>query len=270
VHLIEVPIMPQRWKPAVQCVAAACFIRLGFQSIMRLPTVIIVAVVLIGVAACSRVREDLDYSFDVEQTWTVEELDGQIVQFSGVEFRPNPTLALRTRITEKQLVDSRRILEIGGGTGFFSLFCATQGAKQVVVLASDHARQACVRYNVAAADFDPVVEVRLTPLEQDSIARAVKPTEQFDFVIIGTETTIPDSVLGNLLDELPRWLSQDGKGWVVCESDETKRFVEQRCEMLGYHLVDWPPVPASSPGVSEPYPLVLQIDPAITQRSDSR
>jgi len=231
---------------------------------------LIVAGVLIGTTACSRTRDDLDYSFDVEQTWKVEPIDGQIMQFAGVEFRPNQTLALRNRITEKQLVDSQRILEVGGGTGLFSIFCAAEGAKQVVVLAPDRAHEACVRYNVAAADFDSVVEVRLTPLDSDAITRTVKPTEQFDFVVMGTETTIADPLLGALLDELPQWLNSGGKGWVICQSDETKQFVEQRCATLGYDIVDWAPTAPIATGVVEAYPLVLQVTPAMTRRSDSQ
>lgn len=217
--------------------------------------------ILIFVPGCSRSREDLDYDFEVEQTWVTDDLDGTIAQFVSVPYQPQNTAVLRAEIVATQRVDSRLVLELGSGTGYFAIQCATEGAKQVVVLAPNRATHACVRYNVAVAQQDAVVESRLVAPTADSVFSVIEPKEQFDYVVVNTETTLDDALILMAIEQLPNWLRGGGKGWVICENESTKALVTARCQSLGFNvemMQHSDPTQAVAPLA---FPQTLQIDP---------
>ncbi|HBJ36293.1 MAG TPA: hypothetical protein DDZ51_16385 [Planctomycetaceae bacterium] len=217
--------------------------------------------VMMFVPGCSRSREDLDYDFEVEQTWATDDLGGVIVQFASVPYQPQNTALLRSEIVAKQRVDSRLILELGTGTGYFAIQCAAEGAKKIVVLSPNRATHACVRYNVAIAQQDALIESRLVDPATDAISAAIAPKERFDFVVVNTETMLDEATNLVAIEHLPKWLLGGGKGWVICENEQIKAVVTQRCQTLGFdvetmHYSDL--TVAVDPMV---FPQTLQIDP---------
>ena len=92
-----------------------------------------VAVTWSGVGCRTKYREDLDYSYNVEQTWSLDELQfGQIVQFETVFWEPDDTVSLRTLIVDDRVAAGRQVLEIGTGTGLISILCLQNDAQAVV------------------------------------------------------------------------------------------------------------------------------------------
>ena len=81
-------------------------------------------------------REDLDYSYRVQQTWTIDQLpEGEFVQFESVFWEPDDTISLRELINNEGIASDREVLEIGTGTGLISVLCLANSAKSVVALA---------------------------------------------------------------------------------------------------------------------------------------
>jgi predicted RNA methylase len=225
----------------------------------RLPLLTICLLIL--VCGCTRWREDLDYDFEVEQTWVTDDLGGTIVQFTSVPYQPLNTLLLRSEIASGQRVDSRRVLELGSGTGYFAIRCAGEGAKQVVVLAPNRAIHACVRYNVAVAQQDSIVDVRLVEPRADAIASAIAATERFDYVVVNTETTLDEPLILAAIEQLPTWLRAGGKGWVICETEQTKAWIIERCQTLGFQVITITSTDKTLAIDPAAFPQTLQIDP---------
>lgn len=211
--------------------------------------------------SCSRSREDLDYDYEVEQTWVTDDLGGTIVQFASVPYQPQNTALLRAEIVATQRIESRRVLELGSGTGYFAIQSANEGAKQVVVLATNRATHACVRYNVAVAQLDTVVESRLVDPTADSVLSAIEPKKQFDYVVVNTETTLDDALILVAIEQLPKWLRGGGKGWVICENEQTIALATTRCHSLGFHVEAMRYSDPTMPFDPEAFPQTLQIDP---------
>jgi hypothetical protein len=187
----------------------------------------------------------LDLQFSMVEALTREVLDCHVVELTQLE-------------RERFDVDGD---ELGGGTGYFAIQCATEGAKQVIVLAPNRATHACVRYNVAVAHQDSVVESRLVAPGADSVLAAIKPKEPFDYVVVNTETTLDDAVILMAIEQLPNWLRGGGKGWVICEKESTVALVTARCQSLGFNvemMQHSDPTRAVAPLA---YPQTLQIDP---------
>jgi len=216
---------------------------------------------LISVSGCTRLREDLDYDFEVEQTWVTDEPGGTIVQFASVPYQPLNTFLLRSEIASGQRVDSRRVLELGSGTGYFAIRCAGEGAKQVVVLAPNRAIHACVRYNVAVAQQDAIVDARLVDPHADAIVSAIAAAERFDYVVVNTETTLDEPLILAAIEQLPNWLRAGGKGWVICETEQTKASVTERCQALGFQVVTMRSADKTLAIDPAAFPQTLQIDP---------
>jgi 16S rRNA G966 N2-methylase RsmD len=226
------------------------------------PSSLAIAILIFAAGcSCSRLREDLDYDFDVEQTWVTDDFGGTIVQFASVPYRPQNTALLRSEVATTRRVDSRSVLELGSGTGYFAIQCANEGAKQVIVLATDRAAHACVRYNVAVAHQDSVVESRLVAPGADSVLAAIKPKEQFDYVVVNTEMTLGEPLIRLVIEQLPNWLRGGGKGWVICENQQVIDLVTSRCQSLGFgvDVMQYSDTTVAVDPAS--FPQTLQIDP---------
>jgi methylase of polypeptide subunit release factors len=146
------------------------------------------AIITLGtVFFCScqrRVRDDLDYSFNVVQQVDVPELPGQtLVQFESVFWEPDDTISLRQQITEKNLVEGRRVLEIGTGTGLLSLLCLANGASEVVATDINKAAVSNARYNAAMLEMDESFEVRQVEADSPGAFAVIKADERFDVIL---------------------------------------------------------------------------------------
>ena len=133
---------------------------------------------------CGRPRTDLDYSFEVYQTFVVPDLqDAQLVQFESVFWEPDDTNSLRKLILEDSIADRRTVLEIGTGTGLLSLIALSGGASQVVATDINPAAVANARYNAAMIELEENLEVRLVEPQRPGAFSAIKPGERFDLIL---------------------------------------------------------------------------------------
>ena len=82
---------------------------------------------------CTKYREDLDYSYAVEQTWQLEDMAyGDVVQFESVFWEPDDSISLRRLIIDDQIASGRDVLEIGTGTGLIAILCLQNEASSVL------------------------------------------------------------------------------------------------------------------------------------------
>lgn len=227
-------------------------------------------ILIVIASACTRVRDDLDYDFSVQQTWVVEGFSDPITQFESAPWQPWRTERLRAWIIEKQSIDSRSVLEIGTGTGYFAIFAAREGASRVVALAPDRVSHACARYNVAVAQLDSVVEVRdLRSADGPAAWGAVKDDERFDRVVVGTESGIPIESLTTLFPRLPLILSGGGKAWVICDSGDYHDAARRVCDSLGYGVASVGEFAKDAAAAKSDCPVVLEIDPFVPRTAES-
>ncbi len=131
-----------------------------------------------------RYREDLDYSYGVEQTWSVDELtEGEFVQFESVFWEPDDTTSLRKLISSKAIASGRDVLEIGTGTGLISVLCLLNSAKSVVATDINRAAVANASYNAAMLCPDQSLDVRQVDADSPGAFSVINDDEQFDLVI---------------------------------------------------------------------------------------
>lgn len=171
-------------------------------------------------------REDLDYDYEVEQTWEVEELQfSEFVQFESVFWETDDTVSLREMIAEDRIAAGRNVLEIGTGTGLISILCANYDANRVVATDINPAAVANAKYNAAMLVPDAKLEVRLVKSESPSAFSVISPTERFELIISnppwedGTISKPADhayydpgfALMDSLLDGLPKHLQPGGR-----------------------------------------------------------
>lgn len=179
------------------------------------------------VPGCSRAyRDDLDYDFNVAQTWEIDEISSrEIVQFESVFWEPDDTVSLRKLICSDQAAAHRDCLEIGTGTGLLAILCLQHAAKQVVATDINPAAVANARYNAAMLGVDANLDVRqVTAAEPDAFA-VIGDNERFDLIVSnppwedGTIHQPADhayydpqfALMDSLLDGLPNHLRIDGR-----------------------------------------------------------
>ena len=132
----------------------------------------------------TKYREDLDYSYGVEQTWSLQDLQfGEIVQFETVFWEPDDTVSLRERIVEDAVAAGRDVLEIGTGTGLLSLLCLQNDATSVVATDINPAAVANARYNAAVLVPNGTLEVRQVSVDSPGAYSVINEGEQFDLII---------------------------------------------------------------------------------------
>ena len=128
-----------------------------------LRAIVLTAIVGLGVGCTgNKIREDLDYDYEVAQVWEVPEVQyGDIIQFESVFWEPDDTTSLRKMIVEDSLASGRSVLEIGTGTGLISILCAQHMATEVLATDINPAAVANARYNAAMVEADDIMKVRL-------------------------------------------------------------------------------------------------------------
>lgn len=183
--------------------------------------------VSIATAGCwSKYREDLDYSYEVQQTWPLEELHfGEFVQFESVFWEPDDTVSLRALIVDDGIVASRDVLEIGTGTGLISILCLQNDADTVVATDINPAAVANAQYNAAMLAPDSQLDVRQVPTDSPGAFEVIGDDERFDLIISNppwedrdvnkpAEHAFYDPgfyLMDTLLDGLPQHLNPGGR-----------------------------------------------------------
>lgn len=146
--------------------------------------VLAIGMPLVLMSGCQRKREDLDYSYDVYQTFAVAEFgEEEIVQFDSVFWEPDDTQSLREMIHSQGIADGRVVLEIGTGTGLLSLIALSSGANSVVATDINPAAVANAKYNAAMLDLEQGLEVRTVDPADPSAFSVIKPEERFDLIL---------------------------------------------------------------------------------------
>lgn len=140
-----------------------------------------------------RYREDLDYSYGVEQTWSIDEApEGQFVQFESVFWEPDDTVSLRKLISVEAIASGRDVLEIGTGTGLISVLCLLNSAKSVVATDINRAAIANAAYNAAMLCPDRLLDVRQVDPDSPSAFAVIEDDEQFDRSTFSASSTTSD------------------------------------------------------------------------------
>ncbi len=191
----------------------------------------LIVLAVLGTAWCSagcqkKYREDLDYSYNVQQTWTLDDLNfGEIVQFETVFWEPDDTVSLRKMIVDDRIAAGRHVLEIGTGTGLLSILCLQGDAKHIVATDINPAAVANAKYNAAILVPDQTLEVRQVSKESPDAYAVIEEEEQFDLIISnppwedGVVAKPADhafydpgfALMDSLLDGLPAHLKPGGR-----------------------------------------------------------
>ena len=147
-------------------------------------TCLLLIALQVASCGCRKYREDLDYSYNVQQTWQVEELySGEIVQFESVFWEPDDTVSLRKAIADDLIADGRSVLEIGTGTGLIAILCLQSEATKVVATDINPAAVANAKYNAAIIMPDRELDVRQVSKESPGAFSVIKKNEKFDLII---------------------------------------------------------------------------------------
>ncbi|KAA1259729.1 Release factor glutamine methyltransferase [Rubripirellula obstinata] len=192
----------------------------------------------------SRFRDDLDYSYDVVQSWTIEEIpSGDLVQFESVDFDLIASVTIRQAIAKDNVAASRDVLHIGSGVGLISAMCLNYEAKSVVATDIHPAAVSNTRYNVAALAPDGKLTTRLRPASKQDAFSAIESDEKFDLIITdldqnhrlgereddGGLRTFAESFFGGFSSHL----NSGGRAIVICSKPETLNLLLQTCKANG-------------------------------------
>jgi predicted RNA methylase len=193
---------------------------------IRFPVLIVLAVTASGFACRTKYREDLDYSYSVQQSWSLEDLHfGEIVQFETVFWESDDTVSLRKAIVEDTVAAGRDVLEIGTGTGVISILCLQNDASKVVATDINPAAVANARYNAVILVPDQELDVRQVAKASPGAYSVIEDDERFDLIISnppwedGVVAKPADhafydpgfALMDSLLDGLPKHLNVGGR-----------------------------------------------------------
>ena len=161
----------------------------------------------------------------IKQWGYIDELPRAIAQFETVFWDPQDTVSLRKLIHDSPLVEGKRILEIGTGTGLVALCCLRAGAAEVVATDINSAAVANARYNAMLLGVEDRLDVRLVASDNATAYAAIDGSETFDLIISNPpwEDGIPNRIddfafidpsfelLQSLLGELRSHLNPHGR-----------------------------------------------------------
>lgn len=213
--------------------------------------VIVILLLTFNVNGCrKKYREDLDYSYAVEQTWPIEELnaDKEVVQFESVFWEQDDTLSLRNLIVEDGIASGRDVLEIGTGTGLISILCLQYDAAKVVATDINPAAVANAKYNAAMLAPDQTLDVRQVDPDAPGAFEVIGDQEQFDLILSnppwedGVITKPADHafydpgfvLMTSLLDGLPQYLKPGGRCLLAYGHVPAIERLEEEANQRGY------------------------------------
>ena len=188
-------------------------------------------------------RDDLDYSYNVEQTWDVKEIEsGQLIQFENVPLDLLASVTICQALIEDQMAARRDVLNLRCGTGLIAVLCLLGDAKSVTATDQHPAAVANTRYNVAALASAGTVDARTIASNSFDAFAGIKPTEKFDLILLEMDVEIDpidDSPQGDdpLCDSftagLANHLHPGGRGIVICRLRSTIKLLEQAVNAHG-------------------------------------
>lgn len=114
---------------------------------------------------------------------SVEDFPVKLTVFETVFWEPRDTTSLRELIRDTQLVENKRVLEIGTGSGLVSLCCLQAGAKHAVATDVNSNAVMNADYNAEMLELHDRLETRLVPLDNMSAFAAIGKGERFDLII---------------------------------------------------------------------------------------
>ncbi len=218
------------------------------------PCSLLLAVILLpcaGSGCRARYRDDLDYSYKVQQTWALEDVQhGKIVQFETVFWEPDDTVSLRNAIVTDTIAASRDVLEIGTGTGLIAILCLQNDANKVVATDVNAAAVANAQYNAAFLVPDGNLEVRQVSSRSPGAFAVIKDSEKFDLIISnppwedGVVAKPADhafydpgfALMDSLLDGLPSHLNPGGRLLLAYGHVPAVKRLVVESEKRGYEL----------------------------------
>jgi methylase of polypeptide subunit release factors len=126
----------------------------------------------------------------------VEDFDKEIALFESVFWEPTDTTSLRKLIRETDLVKSKKVLEIGTGSGLVSLVCLKAGAAQVLATDINPNAVRNAVYNAKELGLLKNFEVRRVSRRDPSAWSVLKDGETFDLIITNPpwEDAVPEDV----------------------------------------------------------------------------
>ena len=113
----------------------------------------------------------------------VEDFDVNLAVFETVFWDSRDTDSLRKLIRESDLVDGKRVLEIGTGSGLLALCCLQAGADAVVATDVNPAAIANANYNAKSLGLDDRFDARLVSLDNSSAFAVIEADEKFDVIV---------------------------------------------------------------------------------------
>ena len=195
----------------------------------------------------------LGTSVEVIGHWQVEDFDKDIVQFATVFWEAEDSVSLRKLIRETNLVQDKRVLEIGTGTGLISLCCLQAGASAVVATDINPQAVANAQYNCFQLDIPSASEkfdVRLVGADNSGAFEVIANGEQFDVIISnppwedGTVQKIEDyafidtqfALLESILSGLDQHLTANGEAYLAYGCVTAIREIYRRAERHGLQV----------------------------------
>jgi predicted RNA methylase len=217
---------------------------------LRRPVCLLICVTVIG-SGCTRYRDDLDYSYNVKQTWALDDSTlGEFVQFESVFWEPDDTVSLRVLIAEDQVASGRSVLEIGTGTGLLSVLCLHHGASSVVATDINPAAVANAKYNAARLVPDLRLDVRQVSTDAPGAFAVIGDGERFDLIISNPPWENGDvdkpadhafydpgfALMDTLLEGLPQHLTATGRCLLAYGHVPAIKRLESEAIRLGYEF----------------------------------
>jgi predicted nicotinamide N-methyase len=197
---------------------------------------------IVVVAGCPlKYREDLDYTYGVEQTLALDEFPSvPLVRFESVDWDADNCAELRAMIGDDKIAAGRNVLEIGTGTGVIAALCLSFGAKRVVATDTNPAAIANAIYNAATLELDDQLDARhINAGHAVSFAR-VQPDERFGLIIVNTVNDVEhqsdDSIVEALFDQLPQHQKSGGRYIVSSDNREQIERWKFESEQRGYEF----------------------------------
>lgn len=181
------------------------------------------------------------------KSWqTVEGLPGRIAVFDTVFWEPEDTASIRAAIRDSSLLEGKRVLDIGTGTGLLALACVAAGAAGAVATDINPAAVANAVYNARLLGLADRIEVRLVPPDRPGAYAVIGDSETFDLIVSNPpwQNNRPKSIdkfayydpdfelLRSLLEGLEDHLNPHGQALLACGSvdaiETIKRLAAER------------------------------------------
>ena len=198
-------------------------------------------------------RDDLDYSYSVQQTWPLEDLNhGEIVQFESVFWDPDDTVSLRKLIVDDRIAAGRDVLEIGTGTGVLSILALqamrSESWRPISIGRLWRTRNTMLRCSCRNSHWTSARLIKNMP----QAFAVIDDTERFDLILSnppwedGSVTNPADhafydpgfTLMNSLLDGLPKHLKPGGRCLLAYGHRPAIERLRSECEQSWIRIQD--------------------------------